>query len=119
MAQKQAPMQVADPDHGLRPIAQAHAPQARKPSIAPMAAAPAKQAGGSADPAAQKRQERLIKNRAAALLSRKRKREYLTKLESEVEELRESNTSLVKRLEEMEQRLNAMAAERDQLRRTT
>ncbi|ORX72683.1 hypothetical protein DL89DRAFT_254874 [Linderina pennispora] len=61
MAQKQAPMQVADPDHGLRPIAQAHAPQARRPSIAPMAAAPAKQAGGSADPAAQKRQERLIK----------------------------------------------------------
>ncbi|KAJ2823796.1 hypothetical protein GGI24_003587, partial [Coemansia furcata] len=68
---------------------------------------------------AQKRQERLIKNRAAALLSRKRKRDYMTKLESEVEELRESNTSLARRLEEMELRLNALAAERDELRRAS
>ncbi|KAJ2156396.1 hypothetical protein GGF46_005219 [Coemansia sp. RSA 552] len=77
------------------------------------------QDGGSSPPqsaAAQKRQERLIKNRAAALLSRKRKREYMSRLESEVEGLKESNTSLAKRLEEAERRLAAVTAERDQLR---
>ncbi|KAI8323620.1 hypothetical protein GQ54DRAFT_296688 [Martensiomyces pterosporus] len=98
--------------------ATAHSPSPAPQAIAAPAPAPAAQlAPSSADSVVQKRQERLIKNRAAALLSRKRKREYLTKLESEVEDLRESNTSLARRLAEMESRLNALAVERDELRR--
>ncbi|KAJ1818201.1 hypothetical protein LPJ75_001506, partial [Coemansia sp. RSA 2598] len=117
----------------LRPIAQARPSSANmqpQPIVAKIAAAPAISASiasqadsirqsspeeTTADTAAQKRQERLIKNRAAALLSRKRKREYMSKLEADVEELRESNSSLLKRLEEMERRLGQLTAERDQL----
>ncbi|KAI9479712.1 hypothetical protein BX667DRAFT_494534 [Coemansia mojavensis] len=104
-AQDQPPIEVKQ-----RPIAQAHSP-ARKQQ----AKTPPKQPYG--DAAAQKRQERLIKNRAAALLSRKRKREYLTKLESEVEELRDANATMAQRMAEMERKMNEMAQERDQLRR--
>ncbi|KAJ2439735.1 hypothetical protein GGF42_007855, partial [Coemansia sp. RSA 2424] len=144
IAQKQAPIQVKAEDSQstatslgqqttLRPIAQACSPNSRvhcaqsdrlangttsadKGDCSVLLAA-ATAVAGTGETVAQKRQERLIKNRAAALLSRKRKRDYMTKLESEVEELRESNTSLARRLEEMELRLNALAAERDELRR--
>ncbi|KAJ2868331.1 hypothetical protein GGH94_000171 [Coemansia aciculifera] len=142
IAQKQAPIQVKveDPQttqgaqSNLRPIAQACSPNSRL-NCAPQSrsncsetlekgdcsallmAAALSSTGSTGETVAQKRQERLIKNRAAALLSRKRKRDYMTKLESEVEELRESNMSMARRLEEMEQRLNALAAERDELRR--
>ncbi|KAJ1946357.1 hypothetical protein GGF37_001211 [Kickxella alabastrina] len=68
--------------------------------------------------AAQKRQERLIKNRAAALLSRKRKREYMGKLEGDVDELRETNSALVRRLEEMERMVKDLTRERDLLKGT-
>ncbi|KAJ1901343.1 hypothetical protein LPJ66_000864 [Kickxella alabastrina] len=68
--------------------------------------------------AAQKRQERLIKNRAAALLSRKRKREYMGKLEGDVDELRETNSGLVRRLEEMERMVKELTRERDLLKGT-
>ncbi|KAJ2904920.1 hypothetical protein GGI21_004229, partial [Coemansia aciculifera] len=143
IAQKQAPIQVKleDPQpiqqttNSLRPIAQACSPNHRMNSASHSAAAndttaaaldkgdcsvllaAATAVAATGETVAQKRQERLIKNRAAALLSRKRKRDYMTKLESEVEELRESNMSLAKRLEEMEQRMNVLAAERDELRR--
>ncbi|KAJ2102095.1 hypothetical protein GGI09_001400 [Coemansia sp. S100] len=131
IAQKQAPIQVKIEDpQTLRPIAQACSPQSRlhcapqsrsndaseKADCSTLLMAAAMSSTGG-ETVAQKRQERLIKNRAAALLSRKRKRDYMTKLESEVEELRESNVSMARRLEEMEQRLNALAAERDELRR--
>ncbi|KAJ2125561.1 hypothetical protein IW147_000913 [Coemansia sp. RSA 720] len=95
----------ADPK--LRPIAQAHSPNARK-----------QDSPTPPDTVAQKRQERLIKNRAAALLSRKRKREYLTKLEVEVEDLREANEMMAQRMAEMERRLSAVTEERDLLRKT-
>ncbi|KAJ1918819.1 hypothetical protein H4219_002358 [Mycoemilia scoparia] len=55
--------------------------------------------------AAQKRQDRLIKNRAAALLSRKRKREHLESLESTVKVLTEENEELKKKVQELEQQL--------------
>ncbi|KAJ2348841.1 hypothetical protein GGH91_001166 [Coemansia sp. RSA 2671] len=134
IAQKQEPIQVKveDSQPALRPIAQACSPQSRS-KVANGTVAEALEKGdcstllaaaaavvalpSTGETVAQKRQERLIKNRAAALLSRKRKRDYMTKLESEVEELRESNMSLARRLEEMELRLSALAAERDELRR--
>ena len=49
-----------------------------------------------------KRQERLIKNRAAALLSRKRKREHLNALEDERNGLAGENDSLRERVMELE-----------------
>lgn len=49
-----------------------------------------------------KRQERLIKNRAAALLSRKRKREHLTALEEQRNDLVSENDSLKERVIELE-----------------
>ncbi|KAJ9063461.1 hypothetical protein DSO57_1000051 [Entomophthora muscae] len=49
-----------------------------------------------------KRQERLIKNRAAALLSRKRKREQLMNLEAENERLQSENASLRARVQRLE-----------------
>ncbi|KAI0233555.1 hypothetical protein L0F63_002647 [Massospora cicadina] len=58
-----------------------------------------------------KRQERLIKNRAAALLSRKRKREQLINLETENERLQSENASLkarVQMLEDMVRELGGM-----------
>ncbi|KAJ2664358.1 hypothetical protein IWW48_000876 [Coemansia sp. RSA 1200] len=91
--------------------------QTRSPSLPPSQTEESKTSpSNTPDSAAQKRQERLIKNRAAALLSRKRKRDYMTKLESEVEDLRSFNNSLVKRLEDMERAMKALAEERDLLR---
>ncbi|CAO3620852.1 unnamed protein product [Mucor hiemalis] len=49
-----------------------------------------------------KRQERLIKNRAAALLSRKRKREHLTALEDQRNDLVSENDSLKEQMMELE-----------------
>ncbi|KAI7887123.1 hypothetical protein K492DRAFT_189538 [Lichtheimia hyalospora FSU 10163] len=49
-----------------------------------------------------KRQERLIKNRAAALLSRKRKREHLNALEEQNQNLRAENEELKLRLSMLE-----------------
>ncbi|KAG2230129.1 hypothetical protein INT48_006286 [Thamnidium elegans] len=49
-----------------------------------------------------KRQERLIKNRAAALLSRKRKREHLTALEDQRNGLSNENNELKQRVLELE-----------------
>ncbi|KAJ2858047.1 hypothetical protein J3B02_000579 [Coemansia erecta] len=125
IAQKQVPIQVKleDPTSSngttatmqrLRPIAQAKVANVVSSTDSPRQSSPEET---TVDTAAQKRQERLIKNRAAALLSRKRKREYMSKLEVDVEELRESNSSLVKRLEEMEKRLGEITRERDQLLR--
>ncbi|KAJ1881693.1 hypothetical protein H4R99_001686 [Coemansia sp. RSA 1722] len=130
-AQNQTPIQVkpepptTTSTQKLRPIAQAPVAAnppvnatpigSRSPTDYPRQSSPET----TADTAQQKRQERLIKNRAAALLSRKRKREYMTRLEADVEELRESNSELVKRLLDMEKRLGELTAERDQLRRQT
>ena len=62
---------------------------------------------------AQKRQERLIKNRAAALLSRKRKREHLDELEQKVEALSAENCELKRKISELEGKLSFVSSERD------
>lgn len=49
-----------------------------------------------------KRQERLIKNRAAALLSRKRKREHLSALEEQCTDLTSVNQSLLDKVSQLE-----------------
>lgn len=62
-----------------------------------------------------KRQERLIKNRAAALLSRKRKREYLNQLEERNQQLAKENEILRAQVSNLETRLSAMARENQDL----
>lgn len=59
----------------------------------------------------QKRQERLIKNRAAALLSRKRKREHLTCLEEEKQTLVQENEQLNKKVNDLETRIQSLEKE--------
>ncbi|KAJ1895552.1 hypothetical protein LPJ66_004523, partial [Kickxella alabastrina] len=106
IAQKQAPIKVkTETSPNSSPIL--HPTTAGSSGAAPVV-----------ETAAQKRQERLIKNRAAALLSRKRKREYMGKLEGDVDELRETNSALVRRLEEMERMVKDLTRERDLLRGT-
>ncbi|KAJ3153183.1 hypothetical protein HDU89_000812 [Geranomyces variabilis] len=74
-----------------------------------------------ADPSApltpeQKRAERLLRNRAAALESRKRKREIQTKLEEQTENLVNENTTLIDRLKQLEDRNRALELENSLLR---
>lgn len=64
-----------------------------------------------------KRQERLIKNRAAALLSRKRKREHLNALEEEKQNLSKENEQLKARVAELESRVDTLEKENHDLRR--
>ncbi|KAJ3148796.1 hypothetical protein HDU86_007351 [Geranomyces michiganensis] len=66
---------------------------------------------------AQKRAERLIRNRAAALESRKRKREHQTRLEEQTENLLAENTMLMDRLKQLEDRNHVLEMENATLRR--
>ncbi|KAI9267313.1 hypothetical protein BY458DRAFT_206720 [Sporodiniella umbellata] len=75
---------------GPKPLAPYPAPAEQKP-IAPKEAQLAK------------RQERLIKNRAAALISRKRKREHLFSLEEENRKLHEKVDLLEKQIQTLSQ----------------
>ncbi|KAF9913064.1 hypothetical protein EC991_005932 [Linnemannia zychae] len=63
-----------------------------------------------------KRQERLIKNRAAALLSRKRKREHISLLESHTDLLKVDNQELKERVSELEENVKVLTEERDSAR---
>ncbi|KAG9070360.1 hypothetical protein KI688_009697 [Linnemannia hyalina] len=63
-----------------------------------------------------KRQERLIKNRAAALLSRKRKREHISLLESHTDLLKMDNQDLKERVSELEENVKVLTEERDSAR---
>ncbi|ORY93507.1 hypothetical protein BCR43DRAFT_497051 [Syncephalastrum racemosum] len=62
-----------------------------------------------------KRQERLIKNRAAALLSRKRKREHLTALEEDKRNLTEENEQLKTRVAALESQVGQLQKENHDL----
>ncbi|EPB82043.1 hypothetical protein HMPREF1544_11208 [Mucor circinelloides 1006PhL] len=64
----------------------------------------------------QKRQERLIKNRAAALLSRKRKREHLSLLEEEKQNLLMENETLVHKVGTLENRIQSLEKENMELK---
>ncbi|KAF9965478.1 hypothetical protein BGZ70_004785 [Mortierella alpina] len=64
-----------------------------------------------------KRQERLIKNRAAALLSRKRKREHINLLESHTDMLKNDNQELRERVSELEENVKVLTLERDSARK--
>ncbi|KAI8639602.1 hypothetical protein BD408DRAFT_484737 [Parasitella parasitica] len=64
----------------------------------------------------QKRQERLIKNRAAALLSRKRKREHLSLLEDEKQSLLMENETLAHKVDALESRIQSLEQENKDLR---
>ncbi|KAI8084170.1 uncharacterized protein B0P05DRAFT_536401 [Gilbertella persicaria] len=64
----------------------------------------------------QKRQERLIKNRAAALLSRKRKREHLTLLEEEKQSLLTQNEQLNQKVESLETKVQSLEQENSKLK---
>ncbi|RKP07241.1 hypothetical protein THASP1DRAFT_30945 [Thamnocephalis sphaerospora] len=64
-----------------------------------------------------KRQQRLIKNRAAALLSRKRKREHLALLEQQTDNLKQDNEELLQRVAALESRAAAAELQRDEAQR--
>ncbi|CEP15857.1 hypothetical protein [Parasitella parasitica] len=64
----------------------------------------------------QKRQERLIKNRAAALLSRKRKREHLSLLEEEKQSLLLENETLTHKVDALESRIQLLEKENKDLK---
>lgn len=64
----------------------------------------------------QKRQERLIKNRAAALLSRKRKREHLSSLEEEKQVLVMENEKLVHKVDTLEHKVEYLEKENSDLK---
>ncbi|KAI8826688.1 uncharacterized protein EV422DRAFT_511083 [Fimicolochytrium jonesii] len=72
--------------------------------------------GPAALTAAERRAERLIKNRAAALESRKRKREQQQKLEKASEQLYEDNENLRARVADLEEKNRQLTEENGRLR---
>ncbi|CAG2231936.1 unnamed protein product [Mytilus edulis] len=66
-----------------------------------------------------KRQQRMIKNRESASLSRKRKKEYLTGLEDNLHEFNEMNRKLQEENELLKQKLKSLQDENDRLKKCT
>lgn len=89
--------------------------------LAPLAPAltPGMKQGSIPDLKAFKRQQRMIKNRESASLSRKKKKEYLTSLEASISDLQKENQKLKEENLRLQQRVAGLETECDSLRRST
>ncbi|KAL9547345.1 hypothetical protein MBANPS3_006204 [Mucor bainieri] len=100
----------------LEPQQQQQKQMTPPPSAAPAAASQPTSIEAQKQAQIQKRQERLIKNRAAALLSRKRKREHLSLLEEEKQNLLMENETLVHKVGTLESRIQSLEKENMELK---
>ncbi|KAJ9695999.1 hypothetical protein PVL29_008320 [Vitis rotundifolia] len=66
---------------------------------------------GNMDPADEKRARRMLSNRESARRSRRRKQEHLSELETQVSQLGVENSSLLKRLTDINQKYNEAAVD--------